>query len=69
MLSELSDSALNHIAKEQYERALTLLQKAQGIINVISLDRCRRDKLLAFIVFHNHACCYQKYRSYNFISS
>ncbi len=43
VLNELNDSAIKYMQKEQYEKALILLQKAHGIINVVSLDKCKRD--------------------------
>ena len=63
VLNELNDSAIRYIAREQYEKALILLQKAHGIINVVSLDKCARDKYFAFVVFHNMAACYQRMSS------
>jgi hypothetical protein len=62
-LNDLNDSALKYISREQYEIALVLFQKAHGIINVISLDHCRRDQHLGFIIFHNMAACYQRMNS------
>lgn len=63
VLNDLNDSALKYISREQYEIALVLFQKAHGIINVISLDHCRRDQHLGFIIFHNMAACYQRMNS------
>lgn len=63
VLNDLNDSALKYMNREQYEIALVLFQKAHGIINVISLDHCRRDQHLAFIIFHNMAACYQRMNS------
>lgn len=63
VLNELNDSALKYIVREQYEKALVLFQKAHGIINVISLDHCRRDQHIAFVIFHNMAACYQRMNS------
>lgn len=63
VLNELNDSALKYISREQYEKALVLFQKAHGIINVISLDHCRRDQHIAFVIFHNMAACYQRMNS------
>ena len=63
VLNELNDSALKYIKREQYEKALVLFQKAHGIINVISLDHCRRDQHIAFVIFHNMAACYQRMNS------
>jgi len=58
VLTELNDSAYQFIKREQYERALNLLQKAYGIIDVIDFNVCRRDKYHLFIMFHNMALCY-----------
>lgn len=60
VLAELNDSAYQFIKREQYERALNLLQKAYGIMDVIDFNLCRRDKFHLFIMFHNMALCYQK---------
>jgi tetratricopeptide (TPR) repeat protein len=60
VLAELNDSAYQFIKREQYERALNLLQKAYGIMDVIDFTACRRDKYHLFIMFHNMALCYQK---------
>lgn len=58
VLNELNDSSIKYMSKEQYEKALILLQKAQGIIQVVSLEKCKRDKFFAFVVFHNMAACF-----------
>jgi len=63
VLNDLNDSALKYISREQHEIALVLFQKAHGIINVISLDHCRRDQQMAFLIFHNMAACYQRMNS------
>lgn len=60
VLSELNDSAYAFIKKEMYEKALNLLQKAYGIMDVVDFNLCRRDKFHLFILFHNMALCYQK---------
>ena len=60
VLAELNDSAYRFIKREQYERALNLLQKAYGIMDVIDFKACRRDKFHLFVMFHNMALCYQK---------
>ena len=60
VMAELNDSAYRFIKREQYERALNLLQKAYGIMDVIDFKACRRDKFHLFIMFHNMALCYQK---------
>jgi len=43
VLAELNESAIAFIKKEQYERALNLLQKAYGIMDAIDYNGCRRD--------------------------
>lgn len=58
VMAELNDSAYKFIKREQYERALNLLQKAYGIMDVIDFKACRRDKYHLFIMFHNMALCY-----------
>lgn len=63
VLNELNDTGRRHYDREQYEKALILFQKAHGIINVISLDHCRRDQHTAFVIFHNMAACYQRMNS------
>ena len=60
MLGELNDSAIQFIKREQYEKALNLLQKAYGIMDVVDFNNCRRDRFNLFILFHNMALCYQK---------
>lgn len=60
VLAELNESAIAFIKKEQFERALNLLQKAYGIMDAIDFNQCRRDMYHLFIMFHNMALCYQK---------
>jgi hypothetical protein len=60
VLGELNDSAIQFIKREQWEKALNLLQKAYGIMDVVDFTLCRRDKFNLFILFHNMALCYQK---------
>ena len=60
VLGELNDSAIQFIKREQWEKALNLLQKAYGIMDVVDFQLCRRDKLNLFVLFHNMALCYQK---------
>lgn len=43
VLLELSESALAFITREQFERALLLLQKAHGVLDVVDINSCRRD--------------------------
>ena len=58
VLQELNDNAIQFIKKEQYERALNLLQKAYGIMDVVDFSACKRDKFNIFVLFHNMALCY-----------
>lgn len=60
VLHELNDSALNYIARESYDKALVLLQKAQAIIEQLNLEKSRADKFLMLTILHNMAMCYQK---------
>jgi len=60
VLAELNESATAFIKKEQFEKALNLLQKAYGIMDAIDLTACKRDVYHVFIMFHNMALCYQK---------
>ena len=60
VLAELNESAIAFIKKDQFERALNLLQKAYGIMDAIDFTSCRRDLFHLFIMFHNMALCYQK---------
>jgi tetratricopeptide (TPR) repeat protein len=60
VLAELNESSVAFIKKEQFERALNLLQKAYGIMDAIDFTGCRRDQYHLFIMFHNMALCYQK---------
>jgi hypothetical protein len=41
--------------KEHYDKALTLLQKSHGILEVVDFEQNRRDKNLAVITFQNMA--------------
>ena len=38
VLLELNESALAYLAREQYEQALLLLQKAHGVLDVVDLS-------------------------------
>ena len=72
ILAELTDAAYNFIQRENYEKALILLQKTEGVlevsilmvtnkfIQVVSLDGCSRDKYISFITYNNMAMCFQK---------
>ena len=43
VLMELNESALAYISRDQYEKALLLLQKAHGVLDVVDLTNSRRD--------------------------
>ena len=43
VLMELNESALAYIQRDQYEKALLLLQKAHGVLDVVDLGTSRRD--------------------------
>ena len=43
VLMELNESALAYIQRDQYEKALLLLQKAHGVLDVVDLTGSRRD--------------------------
>lgn len=43
-MAELSDAAFNFIARDQYEKALVLLQKTEGVLEVVNLETSSRDK-------------------------
>lgn len=36
VLTELTDASVNFIRKEEYEKALVLLQKAHGILEIVN---------------------------------
>lgn len=60
VLAELNESAYAFIKKDQFEKALNLLQKAYGIMDAIDFSNCKRDMYHLFVMFHNMALCYQK---------
>ena len=43
VLLELNESALAFITREQYDKALLLLQKAHGVLDVVDISQCNRD--------------------------
>lgn len=43
VLLELNESALAYITREQYEKALILLQKAHGVLDVVDISGSKRD--------------------------
>jgi len=58
VLLELNESALAYITREQYEKALLLLQKAHGVLDVVDLSGSKRDSMIAIELFLNMALCY-----------
>jgi tetratricopeptide (TPR) repeat protein len=38
ILAELTDAAFNFISREQFEKALVLLQKTEGVLEVVNLE-------------------------------
>lgn len=60
ILAELTDAAYNFIQREQYEKSLVLLQKTEGVLEVVNLDTSARDKYVKFITCNNMAMCFQK---------
>ena len=60
ILAELTDAAYNFIQRENYEKALILLQKTEGVLEVVSLEGCSRDKYVSFITYNNMSMCFQK---------
>ena len=60
ILHELNDSAIHFISKEQYDRALSLLQKAQTLLDRLMFQRNASDRFLIQCTMHNMALCFQK---------
>lgn len=60
VLVELNDAAYNYLKKEHFDKALTLLQKSQGILEVINLDNHPLDQNLALVTYQNMAMWYQR---------
>ena len=58
ILAELTDAAYNFIQRENYEKALILLQKTEGVLEVVSLEGCSRDKYVSFITYNNMSMCF-----------
>jgi tetratricopeptide (TPR) repeat protein len=46
--------------RDQFEKALVLLQKTEGVLEVVNLETSSRDKYIAFITYNNIAMCFQK---------
>lgn len=45
--------------REEWDRALILLQKAQVLIEQMNLENFKKDRLIIVIIFHNTALCHQ----------
>lgn len=59
VIHELNDSALNYIAREQYDKSLVLLQKAHAILEQLEIDpSVKEDKFLQLTLLHNMSMCY-----------
>mgnify|MGYP001614775159 CR=1 FL=1 len=63
MLAELTDAAVNYIKKEEYEKALLLLQKSHGILEIVGIsskDQLQnyKDTCYSYVTFQNMALCY-----------
>lgn len=43
ILLELNQSAFEYIKREQFDQALTLLQKAHGVLDVVDVTKTDRD--------------------------
>jgi hypothetical protein len=59
VLFELHENSLLYMDREEWERALILLQKAQVLIEQMSLENFKKDRLIIVIVFHNTALWHQ----------
>lgn len=59
VLFELHENALFYIEREEWDKALVLLQKAQIIIEQANVEKFKKDRLIIIIIFHNTALCYQ----------
>jgi hypothetical protein len=59
-LAELTDAAYNFIQRDNFEKALILLQKTEGVLEVVSLEGCSRDRYISFITYNNMSMCFQK---------
>jgi hypothetical protein len=58
VITELNEVAYLFIKELDYDRALFLLKKAHGLIDVTDLKNCKRDQFNFFVTFHNMALCY-----------
>jgi hypothetical protein len=55
VLFELHENSLLYMDREEWERALILLQKAQVLIEQMNLENYKKDRLIIVIIFHNTA--------------
>jgi hypothetical protein len=55
VLFELHENALFYIDREEWDKALVLLQKAQIIIEQANVEKFKKDRLIIIIIFHNTA--------------
>ena len=60
ILHELNDSAIHFISHEQYEKSLSLLQKAQTLLDRLKFQKNPKDRFLIQVTMHNMALCFQK---------
>ncbi len=60
VLLELNESALAYITREQFDKAMLLLQKAHGVLDHVDISSSKRDQMIAIEIFYNMALCYQK---------
>ena len=66
VLYELHENSLLYMDREEWDKALILLNKAQSIVEVshvtiqqINMDKYRKDRMIIIIIFHNTALCHQ----------
>ena len=55
VLFELHENSMLYMDREEWERALILLQKAQVLIEQMKLENYKKDRLIIVIIFHNTA--------------
>lgn len=59
VLFELHENSLLYMDREEWDKALILLQKAQVLIEQTNLENYKKDRLIIVIIFHNTALCHQ----------
>ena len=59
VLFELHENSLLYMDREEWDRALILLQKAHHVMEQVNLDRFKKDKLISVIIFNNTALWFQ----------